>query len=263
MEIHDFFALVNSKILKDVPIALTIGVFDGVHRGHEDIFNKVKEYALTHPGTKTMVITFSQNPKIKGQMFVDTLRLREEYIASFGINYFTLIDFCKEISKISGNEFIRLLCTMCRVKAVVVGEDFKCGTPNSQVTAKELEKEFESTGNSVDVFIRETIMDDQVRISSTLLRQMIQKGDLDGVKRLSGRPYVIDLVEKAIIDNKSLTFATSSINQVLPPFGTYKALLKLKSGNSIACKVTIDESKLMIDKNEKDVESLSIITKEL
>ena len=152
---------------------------------------------------------------------------------------------------------------MCRVKAVVVGEDFKCGTPNSQVTAKELEKEFESTGNSVDVFIRETIMDDQVRISSTLLRQMIQKGDLDGVKRLSGRPYVIDLVEKAIVDNKSLTFATSSINQVLPPFGTYKALLKLKSGNSIACKVTIDESKLMIDKNEKDVESLSIITKEL
>ena len=244
-------------------MAITIGVFDGVHKGHEDILSFLNSYKVEHKDVKTMVITFNLNPKIKGQKFIDTLRLRKKYISSFNTDFFTVIDFCEEISKISGNEFIRLLCTMCRVKAVVVGEDFKCGTPNSQVTAKELEKEFESTGNSVDVFIRETIMDDQVRISSTLLRQMIQKGDLDGVKRLSGRPYVIDLVEKAIIDNKSLTFATSSINQVLPPFGTYKALLKLKSGNSIACKVTIDESKLMIDKNEKDVESLSIITKEL
>ena len=244
-------------------MAITIGVFDGVHKGHEDILSFLNSYKVEHKDVKTMVITFNLNPKIKGQKFIDTLRLRKKYISSFNTDFFTVIDFCEEISKISGNEFIRLLCTMCRVKSVVVGEDFKCGTPNSQVTAKELEKEFESTGNSVDVFIRETIMDDQVRISSTLLRQMIQKGDLDGVKRLSGRPYVIDLVEKAIVDNKSLTFATSSINQVLPPFGTYKALLKLKSGNSIACKVTIDESKLMIDKNEKDVESLSIITKEL
>lgn len=244
-------------------MAITIGVFDGVHKGHEDILSFLNSYKAEHKDVKTMVITFNLNPKIKGQKFIDTLRLRKKYISSFNTDFFTVIDFCEEISKISGNEFIRLLCTMCRVKAVVVGEDFKCGTPNSQVTAKELEKEFESTGNSVDVFIRETIMDDQVRISSTLLRQMIQKGDLDGVKRLSGRPYIIDLVGKTIVNNNSLTFATSSINQVLPPFGTYKALLKLKSGNSIACKVTIDESKLMIDKNEKDVESLSIITKEL
>ena len=263
MEIHDFFALVNSKILKDVPIALTIGVFDGVHRGHEDIFNKVKEYALTHPGTKTMVITFSQNPKIKGQMFVDTLRLREEYISSFGINYFTLIDFCEEISKISGNEFIRLLCTMCRVKAVIVGEDFKCGTPTSQVTAKELDKEFASIGHTVDVFIRANVMNDQVRISSTLIRELIQKGDFDLIKKLSGRFYTIDLDN--ILEKGEKAIAASKITQLLPPIGVYKAILTTKSGNNIDCKIQIKEDSLLIEPPLIDGEAdyLSIITKEL
>ena len=263
MEIHDFFALVNSKILKDVPIALTIGVFDGVHRGHEDIFNKVKEYALTHPGTKTMVITFSQNPKIKGQMFVDTLRLREEYIASFGINYFTLIDFCEEISKISGNEFIRLLCTMCRVKAVIVGEDFKCGTPTSQVTAKELDKEFASIGHTVDVFIRANVMNDQVRISSTLIRELIQKGDFDLIKKLSGRFYTIDLDN--ILEKGEKAIAASKITQLLPPIGVYKAILTTKSANNIDCKIQIKEDSLLIEPplNDGEADYLSIITKEL
>ena len=263
MEIHDFFALVNSKILKDVPIALTIGVFDGVHRGHEDIFNKVKEYALTHPGTKTMVITFSQNPKIKGQMFVDTLRLREEYIASFGINYFTLIDFCEEISKISGNEFIRLLCTMCRVKAVIVGEDFKCGTPTSQVTAKELDKEFASIGHTVDVFIRANVMNDQVRISSTLIRELIQKGDFDLIKKLPGRFYTIDLDN--ILEKGEKAIAASKITQLLPPIGVYKAILTTKSANNIDCKIQIKEDSLLIEPplNDGEADYLSIITKEL
>ena len=263
MEIHDFFALVNSKILKDVPIALTIGVFDGVHRGHEDIFNKVKEYALTNPGTKTMVITFSQNPKIKGQMFVDTLRLREEYISSFGINYFTLIDFCEEISKISGNEFIRLLCTMCRVKAVIVGEDFKCGTPTSQVTAKELDKEFASIGHTVDVFIRANVMNDQVRISSTLIRELIQKGDFDLIKKLSGRFYTIDLDN--ILEKGEKAIAASKITQLLPPIGVYKAILTTKSGNNVDCKIQIKEDSLLIEPplNDGEADYLSIITKEL
>ena len=263
MEIHDFFALVNSKILKDVPIALTIGVFDGVHRGHEDIFNKVKEYALTHPGTKTMIITFSQNPKIKGKMFVDTLRLREEYISSFGINYFTLIDFCEEISKISGNEFIRLLCTMCRVKAVIVGEDFKCGTPTSQVTAKELDKEFASIGHTVDVFIRANVMNDQVRISSTLIRELIQKGDFDLIKKLSGRFYTIDLDN--ILEKGEKAIAASKITQLLPPIGVYKAILTTKSGNNIDCKIQIKEDSLLIEPplNDGEADYLSIITKEL
>ena len=263
MEIHDFFALVNSKILKDVPIALTIGVFDGVHRGHEDIFNKVKEYALTHPGTKTMIITFSQNPKIKGQMFVDTLRLIEEYISYFGINYFTLIDFCEEISKISGNEFIRLLCTMCRVKAVIVGEDFKCGTPTSQVTAKELDKEFASIGHTVDVFIRANVMNDQVRISSTLIRELIQKGDFDLIKKLSGRFYTIDLDN--ILEKGEKAIAASKITQLLPPIGVYKAILTTKSGNNVDCKIQIKEDSLLIEPplNDGEADYLSIITKEL
>lgn len=244
-------------------MAITIGVFDGVHKGHEDILSFLNSYKAEHKDVKTMVITFNLNPKIKGQKFIDTLRLRKKYISSFNTDFFTVIDFCEEISKISGNEFIRLLCTMCRVKAVIVGEDFKCGTPTSQVTAKELDKEFASIGHTVDVFIRANVMNDQVRISSTLIRELIQKGDFDLIKKLSGRFYTIDLDN--ILEKGEKAIAASKITQLLPPIGVYKAILTTKSANNIDCKIQIKEDSLLIEPplNDGEADYLSIITKEL
>ena len=260
---YDFFSLLKSKELQDVPTAITIGVFDGVHKGHEDILSFLNCYKNNHKDVKTMVITFNLNPKIKGQRFIDTLRLRKQYISSFNTDFFTVIDFCEEISKISGNEFIRLLCTMCRVKAVIVGEDFKCGTPTNQVTAKELKKEFASIGNTVDVFIRANVMNDQVRISSTLIRELIQTGDFDKIKALTGRFYTIDLDQK--LKDGEKTISANKISQLLPPSGFYKAILTTKNGNNIDCKIQIKEDSLEITPplREGEADYLSIITKEL
>ena len=263
MKTYDFFSLLKSKELQNVPTAISIGVFDGVHKGHEDILSNLNLYKEKHRDVKTMVITFNLNPKIKGQRFIDTLRLREKYISSFNTDFFTVIDFCEEISKISGSEFIRLLCTMCRVKAVIVGEDFKCGTPNSQVTAKELEKEFASIGETVDVFIRATVMSDQVRISSTLIRELIQKGDFDSIKNLTGRYYTIDLDKK--LNKGERTISASAITQLLPPIGVYKAILNTKNGNNIDCEIQIKEDSLVIKAPliNEEADNISIITKEL
>ena len=240
-------------------MAITIGVFDGVHKGHEDILSFLNSYKVEHKDVKTMVITFNLNPKIKGQKFIDTLRLRKKYISSFNTDFFTVIDFCEEISKISGNEFIRLLCTMCRVKAVIVGEDFKCGAPSSQVTAEELGREFASIGYDVDVDIRPAVMgDDQMRISSTRLREMIRTGDMDSVSRVSGRPYTIDLQGiRQERGSKGLFMKRSAFSQLLPPEGRYRAEY---AGSPAALEITPDA---VILEGEGKGDTVSILTKEL
>ena len=130
MKIYSFNELLTNHELENKPMAIAIGVFDGVHLGHKDIFTSLVKGAKRDKA-ESMVITFSKNPKKKVHS-LDSMRLREDYVESFGINYFTIIDFSEDFSKISGSEFIRLLRTICRVKRVVVGEDFKCGNPSSR-----------------------------------------------------------------------------------------------------------------------------------
>ena len=127
MKIYDFSTCLREGFLKDRDIALAIGVFDGVHLGHRKIFTTLSDYRLTHPGCETCVITFAVNPKNINTPSLDTLRLRCSYIESFFTDYTLVIDFSRDFSMISGREFIHLLCTMCRVNAVIVGEDFRCG----------------------------------------------------------------------------------------------------------------------------------------
>ena len=256
---HSFSELLRTGELKDRNMTVAIGVFDGVHNGHRDIFTTLVRSAHDYPDTQSMVITFATNPKIKGMQFTDTLRLRQLYAESFSIDHFTVIDFCEDFSKISGSEFIRLLCTMCRVKAVIVGEDFKCGAPSSQVTAEELGREFASIGYDVDVDIRPAVMgDDQMRISSTRLREMIRTGDMDSVSRVSGRPYTIDLQgimqEKG---SKGLFMKRSAFSQLLPPEGRYRAEY---AGSPAALEITPEA---VILEGEGKGDTVSILTKEL
>ncbi len=257
---HSFSALLKTGELRNQNMTIAIGVFDGVHNGHRDIFETLVSKAHSHSDTQSMVVTFSSNPKIKGMLFTDTLRLRMKYAESFGIDHFTVIDFSEDFSKISGSEFIRLLCTMCRVKAVIVGEDFKCGAPASRITAEELGREFASIGFDVDVDIRPSVMgDDQMRISSTRLREMIRTGDMDGVSRVSGRPYSLDLSAADTEEGKGgLIMKRSSFSQLLPPDGRYRAMY---DGTDTVLEIT---PVYLILKNavKGKADTLSILTKE-
>ncbi|MCR5732612.1 MAG: FAD synthetase family protein [Sphaerochaetaceae bacterium] len=243
---------------------MAIGVFDGVHLGHSHIFSTLNEEKLKS-GAKSMVITFDHNPKsvVKGSL--DTMRLRREYVESFNVDFFVVIDFSKDFSMISGSEFIRLLCTMSRIETVIVGEDFKCGNPKTRITAMDLEGEFIKQGSNTSVNIVNPILDDEgIRISSTNIRNLILQGRMERVFALSGKAYELDLMDvKSIEDSNGIAYMTSSIFQLLPPIGSYRAEALMEDGRILKTVLRVQEFSILLENIENGhIKTLRIITKE-
>lgn len=247
MKIYDFYTPIEKGLLKDVPMAISIGVFDGVHLGHREIFSRLAGYASGHEGVRTMVMTFATNPKVEGSRALDTMRLRTRYISSFGIDYVVVIDFSRDFSKMSGREFIRLLCTMCRVKAVIVGEDFRCGSPSDQITAGELSGTFAGFGVGVDALVIPPVEDAcHRRISSTHIRALVSQGDLDTVRELSGQPYQYDLLDNRFVRTAAGYRTRIVTDQRLPADGSYRASVVLLDGREVEASLIIDRDGLLI-----------------
>lgn len=247
MKIYDFNTPIEKGLLTDERMAIAIGVFDGVHLGHREIFCQLEGYARNHPGIRTMVITFATNPKVRDSRPLDTMRLRNRYISSFGIDYVLVIDFSRDFSMMSGREFIRLLCTMCRVEAVIVGEDFRCGSPSDQIAACELSDAFASSGVHVEVLVIPPVEDDShIRISSTHIRTLVSQGDFATVCELSGQPYEFDLMDNSFIRTGS-GFRTQNVTgQRLPADGRYRASVVLLDGREVESTLLIDRDGLLI-----------------
>lgn len=250
---YSFNELLESRVLKDTPIAVAIGVFDGVHLGHKDIFSSLVSYTEEEKDVKSMVITFSRNPK-KNSPQLDTMRLRKEYAESFCIDFFTVIDFSMDFSKISGSEFIRLLRTMCRIKRVVVGEDFKCGYPENQITADKISEEFALLGERVSVDIRPQVVDaNGRRISSTMLREMISSGELDQAITLSARPYQVDYQGFPVkVQDDDLMLDRFYIQQLLPKDGIYRGTAISNGGSEVKTVFTIGFQKISFKCMDKE-----------
>ena len=247
MRIYDFSLALEKGLLKGHELSLAIGVFDGVHLGHQEVFSRLVSFARSHEGVKSCVITFGTNPKVKGLMSLDSLRLRSQYVASFGVDYMVVIDFSSDFSKMSGREFIRLLCTMCRVKAVIVGEDFRCGSPSDQITAGELSGTFAGFGVGVDALVIPPVEDAcHRRISSTHIRALVSQGDLDTVRELSGQPYQYDLLENRFVRTAAGYRTRVVTGQRLPADGSYRASVVLLDGREVEASLIIDRDGLLI-----------------
>lgn len=248
METFDFLSLSISGLLKSTPMAIAIGVFDGVHIGHRAILETLTEDSRRTPGTKSMVISFSRNPKASSEGNLDTLRLRSEYIASFGIDFLAVIDFSTQFSKISACGFADILTSICMPRYAVVGSDFRFGNPSSQADGEELGHMLQERGFECRVDIVQSILSDEgERISSTLLRRMIKEGRLDGYSRYAGQGYRVDLMPLPCrVCDDELVFSTESIHQLLPPLGAYDTVLLMHDGRTVGCRAEIEQEFLVV-----------------
>ena len=259
MKEYDFISLLNSKELKDKEAVITIGVFDGVHLGHQTLIKRVKEESIKLPSSISMVITFSSNPKPSKFRNIDTLRLRKEEVEKEGIDAFVVIDFSYEFSMISASGFIEMLTSLTTPKTVVVGEDFRFGNPSSSASAQDLGSIFHSLGIDTKVIIEKAILTEGgEKISSTLVRRVIEKGETGCIPSLIGRKYRVDLMPCPFrLEDDTLVYGKDSIHQLLPPPGVYEVESLDESGLICNGLCYVEDDNLRFKPTDKDKTELS------
>lgn len=172
----------------------TIGNFDGVHLGHQAIIGQLAERgrALRLP---TTVVIFEPQPlehfQVAGPVPSRLTRLREKLQAlrRYAVDRVLCLRFDAQLAAMSAEEFIRrILVEGLGVKYLVVGDDFRFGAKRAGTFAT-LHAAGEQYG--FEVAPMHTFEVDGARVSSTRVREALQRGDLEAAARLLGRPYRI------------------------------------------------------------------------
>ncbi len=210
-------------------VCLAIGVFDGVHLGHQQIIRQTIADARQH-GAIALVLTFDRHPNCivapdRVPPLIYSLPQKFRVIESLGADALLLIQFDKKFSGQTGEEFVRSLARdFGKIHSVCVGADFVFGHKRSgNVTV--LKKLGEEIGFQVHG-LAAVSLDGQV-VSSTRIREAVRGGNLDAAGQMLGRPYAIcgKVIEGDKI-GRQLGFPTANLDTtglVLPPNGVYAA----------------------------------------
>jgi len=170
---------------------VTIGNFDGVHLGHQKIIAQLKEHAekLKVP---SVVISFNPTPQNffgADHAVLSSYEEKDFFLSSLGINYHLVINFNKEFSNINAQTFIEeFLLRKLNIKLCLVGDDFRFGK-NRVGDFSLLQENGVKHGFAVEETA--TIEHNQIRISSTRIRECLQQNNLEETKKLLGRSYSI------------------------------------------------------------------------
>ena len=170
------------------PCALTIGNYDGIHLGHQDLINelliKSKEKKI-----ESAIMIFEPHPR---EFFtpkdapsrITSLREKIEYFQTKKIDRIYVVKFDKKFSNMSGDNFISKLKNQISTQLILVGEDFRFGS-NREFGTNDLLK------SSIEISILKEVKNNNKRVSSTHVREALSSGDLNLAKILLGRDYCI------------------------------------------------------------------------
>jgi len=205
----------------------TIGIFDGVHYGHQRILKKLVRIAAKE-NSKSMVITFHPhprkvlNPDLKVP-FLTSLEHRLKLIEEMGVDFFLVIKFTKSIARMKAPDFIKkILVDRLNIKALVVGEDFLFGHKEEGDFAL-----LRSSGKlfGFRLFGVKGVKRNGRYISSTRIRKKIEEGDLKEASKLLNRPVsILGTVVEGRAVGRSIGFPTANIDphhEAIPPSGVY------------------------------------------
>ena len=176
-----------------VPTALTIGNFDGVHRGHQALLARV--VAAAHErGLRPAVMTFEPHPRefftpAQAPARIANLRDKIDLLASAGIEHVFIQHFNRSFAALDAQQFVsRVLVEGCQVRWLLVGDDFRFGARRAGDTAL---LRAQAAAHGYEVAQVDTVRDDGERISSSAVRDALAAGDMARAQRLLGRPYAI------------------------------------------------------------------------
>lgn len=208
------------------PLHLALGVFDGVHAGHQAVIARAVG-AARELGGESFVVTFSPHPirviapaKAPSSLLA-TLDDKADLVKSLGIDGLLVIHFDEAFAEMAAEEFVRKICAG-NVATIAVGEDWRFGR-NRLGDVGMLRNMGKELGFRLDAVA--PVMWDGERISSTRIRQAIRDGNFDAVGKMLGRPYEISgtVIEGRKL-GRELGFPTANlriVDQQLPRDGVW------------------------------------------
>lgn len=231
MQVH--YGIENLHI--DCPV-ITIGSFDGVHKGHVQVIEALKRVALRLKG-ETVIISFEPHPREvlypmeKRLGILTTLEEKTAILENDGIGHLIVLPFTRSLAELEYADFVRnILIDKIGLKGLVVGYDHRFG--------KNREGTFEKLKDLAEKYCfyleqEEVYEENQININSTKIRNALQVGDIDRVNEFLGYPYT--LTGKVVAGDKigrSMGFPTANIQlkddrKLLPASGVYAVKVKV------------------------------------
>ena len=233
------------------PTALSLGKFDGVHRGHEALIEHLLE--KKKEGLKAVVFTFDIPPKKltenNNYRVLSTNKEKQEILKERGIDYLLECPFTKEVMCMEPEAFVAWIVKSLHVKSMVVGSDFRFGhnRKGDHILLEKLSATYGYTLRVVD-----KIQYEGRDISSTFVREQIIKGNIKKANDLLGYPF---FVKSEVIHGRQLgrTLGIPTINmelvaeKLLPPKGVYATAVEIGGKyytgvTNVGCKPTVNHS---------------------
>lgn len=216
---------------------VTIGTFDGVHIGHREILQRLKEIALKNNG-ETVVVTFWPHPRLVLFPDDDILKLlstfeeKAEILLNLGIDHLVAIPFTKEFSNLTSEQFTRrVLLDKIGTKRLVIGYDHRFGK-NREGSFEHLKANEKEYGFKVEEISKQEI--DNIAVSSTKIRKALEIGDVKTANSYLGQHYSLSgkVVEGNRIGRK-IGFPTANIEilekfKLVPADGVYAVKVSLE-----------------------------------
>jgi len=216
--------------------ALTIGTFDGVHIGHQQIIKRLVKQAKKK-NLLSVVLTFFPHPRMILQKesdirLIDTLNEKQKLLEDLGIDVLVVHPFSKIFSRQLADEFIRnILVNTFHIAHLIIGYDHRFGR-NREATIDDLINAGETYGFSVEKIEAQEIA--SVNVSSTKIRLAIEAGDIQKANNYLNRPFKITgkIIKGAEI-GRTIGFPTANLHiteeyKLLPADGVYFVRAKHK-----------------------------------
>jgi len=240
------------------PTLLTIGVFDGVHRGHLHLLGHL--VARAHEkGCPSGVVTFRTHPeKVLGRRdtipWITTLRERARLLRAAGVDVVVPVTFTRDVAGLSAREFVLLLQKHLNMSGLVLGPDFALGR-HRQGDPDCLRRIGEELDFRVEV-VKPARLGGDI-ISSSAIRKLLAAGDINKVEEMLGRRFSLE--GKVVAGDRrghTLGFPTANIKtqpeQAMPGDGIYATIARrgrqrLNSVTNIGVRPTFDGLKRLVE----------------
>lgn len=216
------------------PVFLAIGVFDGVHLGHQAVISTAVEHAAEAGGT-AIVVTFDPHPvkilrpEVSPRLLTATQH-KIELIRALGISHLLVLKFDREFASTPPEDFVRQLVTATNpLREICVGQEWSFGKNRAGNLALLKKLGAKLDFNVVGV---EPVTSNGAIVSSTAIRKAVEAGDFSAATRMLGREYtILGTVEQGQHLGRSLGFPTANLSahsEQFPPNGVYAAIGTLR-----------------------------------